>query len=88
MKKLFSECLHKELNNKCGIYLIVCKNHKYVGSSINIYYRLKRHTSDLKSKKHSNMYLQNVYNKHGEESFTFKILEKCEKDNLCSRELY
>ncbi len=88
MKKLFLECLHKDLNNKIGIYKIICKTHTYIGSSINIYYRLKRHISDLRRKKHANRYMQNTYNKYNELDFLFEIVELCNKEILIDRESY
>lgn len=79
MKKLISECLHKDLNQKCGIYKISCNEHSYIGSSINIYYRLKRHISDLLKNKHANKYMQNAFNKYGKDSFNFEVIEECNR---------
>ena len=88
MKKLLSECLHKDLNQKCGIYKITCNEHSYIGSSINIYYRLKRHISDLLKNKHANRYMQNAFNKYGKDSFEFDIIEECSKTVLIKTEAY
>ena len=88
MKKLVSECLHKDLNQKCGIYKITCNDHSYIGSSINIYYRLKRHVSDLLKNKHANKYMQNAFNKYGRDSFMFEVIEECSKDVLIKTEAY
>lgn len=88
MKKLISECLHKDLNQKCGIYMIACNQHSYIGSSINIYYRLKRHISDLLKNKHSNKYMQNAFNKYGKDSFKFKVIKECNKEVLIKTEAY
>ena len=66
--------------------MIICNNHTYIGSSINIYYRLKRHTSDLLRNKHSNRYMQNVFNKYGKEKFLFKIIELCDSQYLIDKE--
>jgi hypothetical protein len=76
--------------NKCGIYCIKnIKNNKcYIGSSINIYYRLRRHKSDLIRKVHANSILQNSYNKNGAEAFTVSILEECTSDIVLQREQY
>lgn len=71
----FDKLVHKKYNNKHGIYAIYCNNHFYIGSSVNLYYRLKEHISYLKRNKHVNQFLQNVYNKHGYEKFKFKILK-------------
>lgn len=71
-----------------GIYCITNKLTKkcYVGSSINIYNRLMTHRSYLRSNIHANNHLQNSFNKHRENSFTFSVLELCKKDGLVSRE--
>lgn len=88
MKKLISECLYKDLNQICGIYKITCNEHSYIGSSINIYYRLKRHISDLLKNKHANKYMQNAFNKYGSDSFMFEVIEICSKDVLIKTEAY
>ena len=73
-----------------GIYCIEntanCKN--YVGSSKNIYQRLLKHFALLRHNKHENAYLQNAWNKYGENSFEWIILEKCNKKDLTKREQY
>jgi len=88
MKLLFENCLHKDLSKKSGIYMLICNNHTYIGSSVNIYYRLKRHSSDLLRKKHSNKFIQNVFDKHGKDKFLFKIVEFCDKNVLLQRESF
>lgn len=88
MKKLISECLYKDLNQKCGIYKLTCNEHSYIGSSINIYYRLKRHISDLLKNKHANKYMQNAFNKYGKDSFIFEVIEECNRDVLIKTESY
>lgn len=88
MKKLISECLHKDLNQKCGIYKITCNEHSYIGSSINIYYRLKRHISDLLRNKHANKYMQNAFNKYGKDSFNFEVIEECSRVVLIKTEAH
>jgi group I intron endonuclease len=47
----------------------------YIGSSVNIYGRWWSHKSMLRRRIHKNPYLQNSWNKYGEENFEFKILE-------------
>lgn len=71
-----------------GIYKIVClANSKvYIGSSINIQNRLDRHKYELKNNIHKNQYLQNVWNKYGELSFRFSVLEECSKEELLEKE--
>ena len=47
--------------------------HFYVGSTIEIEKRKKRHFKDLKDGRHHSMYLQRAYDKYGENSFRFII---------------
>jgi len=74
--------------NKCGIYCIknIVNNKCYIGSSTHIYYRIRRHKSDLIRKVHANPILQNAYNKYGADSFVVSIIEDCTKDVLLLRE--
>ena len=72
----------KEYN--CGIYCITnLKNGKrYVGRSLNIPRRVRHHKAKLKGNRHDNDYLQNSWNKHGENSFSFKVLPYCDSVQL------
>lgn len=74
----------------CGIYEIInTKNgKKYIGQSINIEDRWKKHQQELKTQKHSNNYLQKAWNKYGSNSFIFKIIEKCSREELNEKELF
>lgn len=67
-----------------GIYLIIniINNKKYVGSSNDIYHRFVKHRSALKRNTHRNLYLQNAWNKYGENNFRFYIIEKCNFSQL------
>lgn len=71
-----------------GIYLIFCaaNNKIYIGSSINIKSRIKRHMMFLRQGKHFNSHLQNAYDKYGEYSFFLNILENCNESDLYIRE--
>jgi group I intron endonuclease len=73
-----------------GIYTItnLVDNKIYVGQTNNFYHRWAVHISHLKHNKHSSTYLQNAWNKYGEESFKFEILEECSIDLLFSLEHY
>lgn len=73
---------------KCGIYCITNSTNKkcYIGSSSHIYYRIRRHKSELQKGVHTNGHLQNAYNKYGSTSFIVTILEECPESNLLSRE--
>lgn len=55
---------------------------QYIGSSINIKRRFLYHQKYLRRKEHFNHYLQNAWNKYGEENFEFKVLLYCDKKNL------
>jgi len=59
--------VYEILNNKSG--------KKYVGSSVNIEKRWGDHLSYLRSGNHINKHLQSSYDKYGEASFSFEILE-------------
>lgn len=61
----------------------------YVGSACRFYYRQCGHISDLRKNKHHSKYLQRSWNKHGEDSFAFEILEQVPiKSQLLQREQY
>lgn len=64
------------LENKPGIYKItnIINGKIYIGSAIDIKNRWVRHVNFLKDKKHHNKYLQNSFNKHGEDSFICEVL--------------
>lgn len=67
------------LHNKCGVYQIVNRvNQKlYIGSSKNLYQRLRKHFKLLECNKHDNPKLQHAYNKYGLHNFYFQIIEYC-----------
>lgn len=64
-------------NSDSGVYIITClvDNKHLIGYSTTINKRLNVHKSDLKLNRHKNSYLQNSYNQHGLENFTFETLE-------------
>ena len=66
-----------------GVYQITNKTngHKYIGSSINIWKRWGRHLSELRKNTHDNNYLQNAWNKYGEDNFEFGVLLFCDVEN-------
>lgn len=76
MKDLFKQLEHLRGKNPCGIYLLKINDKQYVGSSINIKKRLRRHRTLLRNNKHDNKYLQNMYNKY--KTCEYKILEECD----------
>lgn len=66
----------KDYEDWCGVYKITCEvNSKtYIGSSVNIKERWQQHIALLRGGRHSSKYLQNSYNKYGEDSFKFEVL--------------
>jgi len=77
-------------SNNCGIYKITntVNGRFYIGSSQDIPLRWRQHKSHMNRNCHSNRHLQNSWNKHGEGSFTFEVLEYCEKERLIEREQF
>lgn len=77
-------------NIKCGIYCIENKetHKKYIGQSINIYYRWSKHKGELNNHIHDNDYLQKAWDKYGQECFDFYILEECDVKDLDTKEIY
>lgn len=82
------EC--KQYKEQSGIYRITLlkDNRCYIGSSIDLGRRIRNHYTDLKSNIHKNQYLQRTWNKHGENSFIFDILEICNRLEVLDREQY
>lgn len=58
-----------------GIYKIVGPNGIYIGSAKDINRRYSVHLTQLRSNKHHSAYLQRAYNKYGEDSFRFEVVE-------------
>lgn len=63
-----------------GVYMIrnVLNQKCYIGSSANLSRRLRDHLNCLNKQTHQNKHLQAAYNKYGQKSFEFAILEQCE----------
>lgn len=74
-----------------GIYMIwnSVSQKYYIGSSINVHYRWKKHQRLLLLGTHTNIKLQNTYNKYGIQTFEFFVLELVpDKTQLLIREQY
>ena len=72
---------------KGGIYCIVntIDGKRYIGSTKCFRIRFSKHRSDLRKKKHHSLLLQRSWDKHGSNSFEFKILEEIEDCSLCKK---
>ncbi len=72
----------------CGIYMILNEVtwKVYIGSSRQINKRFKQHKRNLRGNTHHSPKLQNSWNKYGENTFIFDILEECSPDDLVKSE--
>jgi hypothetical protein len=96
--KLIKDYSEEELYST-GIYRIFCKsnNKSYIGSAScfknknkkrkGFFVRFNTHYSRLIDKKHHNSYLQNAFNKYGEDDFLFEILEYCDPNKCAELEI-
>lgn len=73
-----------------GIYKIIniINGKFYIGKATHIKGRWATHRHYLRNNKHKNIYLQNAWNKYGEEAFEFIIVEICSKENITKCEQY
>lgn len=73
-----------------GIYKITntIDNKCYIGKSIDLKRRIRKHKAYLKSESHHNIHLQRAYNKYGLENFKFEIVEVCAEENLDYLEVF
>jgi group I intron endonuclease len=78
--------------NKSGIYKVenIVNGKVYIGKTKNFYKRYHQYLYDIKSKNTNriNRYLLASIEKYGIESFTFKVVEFCDLEDIASRELY
>lgn len=65
-------------------------NKVYIGQTKQkVNYRYSQHFSRLRNNNHQNNYLQNSFNKYGEENFKFEVVCECESlDELNEKEAY
>lgn len=77
---------YHQLMNNSGIYKLYWNNNDYfyIGQSINIDKRFKKHINRAKSNKHENNIIQNLYNKYQEPQI--EVLELCDVEVLDSLE--
>lgn len=76
------------IQSNCGVYKIVNKaNGKvYIGSSRDLKKRFRSHKSMLKCGTHYNIHLQRAFEKYGEKSFSFKVVEYTNEEQRWERE--
>lgn len=63
-------------------------NKRYIGRTINWRGRKSNHKGSLRKNKHHSAHLQHAWNKYGEDSFLFEVIEECENHKLPEREGY
>lgn len=75
---------------KSGIYKITntLNGKVYIGKSVDLSQRWFSHKSYLKSGKHFNKHLQRAWNKYGEKSLVFEIVEYCDESEVEQREIF
>ena len=78
------------MNKVCGIYCIsnCITGKKYIGKSIDVNTRYRQHLLKLRLGSHHSNHLQRAFDKYGEGSFVFGVIEECSTDDLDSKEKY
>jgi len=73
-----------------GIYEIrnINNGHCYIGSSVDVAKRWRKHKLYLTRSEHHSKHLQSAWNCYGADSFRFKVIEECDKGQLVQREQY
>jgi group I intron endonuclease len=71
-----------------GIYIIrnLVNNSIYIGSAVSFNKRKNTHLCLLRKGTHHSALLQRSFNKHGENTFVFSMLEECKVNILTNRE--
>lgn len=82
----------KEQKDKSGVYYLINKTngHTYIGSSINLSFRMRNYLNNtfLKSKQNINMPIVKALLKYDQSNFSLWILEYVEPNNLTIRETF
>ncbi len=75
---------------RCGVYFIknIVNNKVYIGCSINIKNRFKKHKTELNTKVHGNKSLIEDWHAYGKDAFIFELIEECEEKSMTEREAY
>jgi len=66
----------------------IINGHKYIGQSMDLEYRTKRHFRDLRNGVDDVCVLQNAWNKYGENNFKWYIVEECSVEELDNKEIF
>jgi len=79
-----------EIAKNPGVYKITCieTGKFYVGGTTDCRRRRYEHLYALRKSKHRSIRFQNAFNKYGESSFVFEVLEFCDRDSFRVREQY
>lgn len=72
------------LMNQAGVYKITCKaNGKfYIGSAVNFKKRWNLHKVNLRKGNHHSKYMQNCWNKYGQDFIEFEVLLVCKPEQV------
>lgn len=73
----------KSLMNCAGVYKITCKDNGkfYIGSAVKFRKRWNLHKVNLRKGTHHSKYMQNCWNKYGEDSLEFEVLLVCKPED-------
>lgn len=76
------------MSDICGVYIIKSleSGRVYIGSSKRVRARIARHVKLLNNRKHHNDDMIGEWEKFGEDSFEFSLIEECNEDMLRVRE--
>jgi group I intron endonuclease len=76
------------ISKTSGVYILLNSKSKkiYIGQTNNLRKRWMEHRAMLRGNYHANSKLQRAWNKYGENSFKFQVLEYCSVEQLDERE--
>ncbi|WAJ69754.1 GIY-YIG nuclease family protein [Catenovulum adriaticum] len=73
----------KDNRGVCGIYCIYSKEFAtYIGQSVDVGGRVRKHFYELKSNKHHNTQMQKDWNDRAERFFTYHLIKSCDVEEL------
>lgn len=78
----------KQFDRLSGVYQITCKptGKRYIGSAHDFKKRWSLHKVHLRRGSHDSKYMQNAWNKYGQDAFEFEIMLVCSKENVLTYE--